>query len=160
MIDKHDANGRLTPVHKPVGYAAADDLARLELGYSCIDLFGEVVPHRSDMVPLYEHPAPTMASDVEEEQRAFERWAEARSYDMRQHPLHYLFLSAKTDAARQGWKAGRNYARRSRPSVTDEMVEAGLQHYSEGGCSGLADYERREVVRAVLEAALAAEERE
>ena len=40
--------------------------------------------------------------------------------------------------------------------VTEEMVEAGLQHYSEGGCSGLADYERKEVVRDILEAALSA----
>lgn len=39
-------------------------------------------------------------------------------------------------------------------TVTDEMVELGLQQYSEGGCSGLADYERREVVRAIIEAAM------
>lgn len=39
--------------------------------------------------------------------------------------------------------------------VTDEMVEAGVQYYAEGGCMGLADYERREVVRSILEAALA-----
>lgn len=37
--------------------------------------------------------------------------------------------------------------------ITNEMVEAGLQHYSEGGCCGLADYERREVVHAILTAA-------
>jgi hypothetical protein len=37
-------------------------------------------------------------------------------------------------------------------TITDEMVEAGLQHYSEGGCCGLDTNERREVVRAILEA--------
>lgn len=40
--------------------------------------------------------------------------------------------------------------------VTDEMVEAGLQHYSEGGCSGLDENERREVVESILNAAFAA----
>lgn len=39
--------------------------------------------------------------------------------------------------------------------ISDEMIEAGLQRYSEGGCSGLADYERREVVQDILEAAFA-----
>ena len=38
--------------------------------------------------------------------------------------------------------------------VSEEMIEAGLQHYSEGGCSGLADYERREVVKDILTAGM------
>ena len=38
--------------------------------------------------------------------------------------------------------------------VTDEMVEAGLANYAEGGCSGLDEQERREVVRNILEAAI------
>jgi hypothetical protein len=37
--------------------------------------------------------------------------------------------------------------------ITDEMVEAGLAQYSEGGCMGLDEGERREVVVAILEAA-------
>lgn len=37
--------------------------------------------------------------------------------------------------------------------ITDKMIEAGLQHYSEGGCVGLDTNERREVVRDILEAA-------
>lgn len=40
--------------------------------------------------------------------------------------------------------------------ITDEMVAAGVEHYSEGGCSGLDAYERQEVVRSILEAALTA----
>ncbi len=39
--------------------------------------------------------------------------------------------------------------------VTDAMIEAGLEYYAEGGCGGLADHERREVVEAIIEAALA-----
>lgn len=38
--------------------------------------------------------------------------------------------------------------------VSEEMIEAGLQHYSEGGCSGLAEYERREVVKDILTAGM------
>ena len=40
--------------------------------------------------------------------------------------------------------------------VTDEMVDAGLAEYAEGGCMGLDDRERREVVTAIIEAAAAA----
>ncbi|WP_052817683.1 hypothetical protein [Agrobacterium sp. SUL3] len=39
------------------------------------------------------------------EQQAFEAWAQGERYEMHQHPLHYLFLDPKTNAARQGWKA-------------------------------------------------------
>lgn len=44
------------------------------------------------------------------EQPAFEEWARAQGYDMTEHPLHYLFLDAKTDAARQGRAAGLKHA--------------------------------------------------
>lgn len=44
--------------------------------------------------------------------------------------------------------------------VTDAMVEAGLAEYSEGGCMGLDDRERREVVTAILHAALSSPEEE
>lgn len=40
------------------------------------------------------------------EQDAFETWAKSQHYNMDQHPLHWLFLNEKTNAARQGWKAG------------------------------------------------------
>lgn len=45
------------------------------------------------------------------EQDAFEAWASSRNYDMHEHPMHYLFLDPKTDAARMGWKAGIEHAR-------------------------------------------------
>ena len=44
------------------------------------------------------------------EQEAFEAWAQRERHNMEQHPLHYLFLDAETNAARQGWKAGLLYA--------------------------------------------------
>ncbi|NTE68387.1 hypothetical protein G6M85_22595 [Agrobacterium tumefaciens] len=45
------------------------------------------------------------------EELAFETWASSQHYDMHEHPLHYLFLDPKTDAARQGWKAALQYVR-------------------------------------------------
>jgi len=39
-------------------------------------------------------------------------------------------------------------------TITEEMIEAGLARYSEGGCSGLDDRERREVVADIIEAAM------
>lgn len=47
-----------------------------------------------------------------QEQRAFEAWASSHGYVMHEHPLHYLFMDPKTDAARQGWKAALQYARK------------------------------------------------
>ena len=40
--------------------------------------------------------------------------------------------------------------------VTDAMIAEGLNNYSEGGCMGLDENERREVVRNILEAGLSA----
>lgn len=40
------------------------------------------------------------------EQEAFEAWGKAERFDMSQHPLHYLFLNERTEAARRGWRAG------------------------------------------------------
>lgn len=47
-----------------------------------------------------------------EEQKAFEAWAKSQGLSMEQHPLHYLFLDPKTDAARDGWNAARRYMQR------------------------------------------------
>ncbi|KWT88038.1 hypothetical protein G6L26_007575 [Agrobacterium radiobacter] len=46
---------------------------------------------------------------MSEEQRAFESWAEGKRHDMSCHPLHYLFLNAETNAAREGWNAALRY---------------------------------------------------
>lgn len=55
----------------------------------------------------------TKLSDVLEpckvEHLKFEEWATAERYDMHEHPLHYLFMDSKTNAARKGWKAALRY---------------------------------------------------
>jgi hypothetical protein len=40
--------------------------------------------------------------------------------------------------------------------ISEKMIDAGLAHYAEGGCSGLDERERREVVTDILTAALSA----
>jgi hypothetical protein len=62
--------------------------------------------------------------------------------------VHWSKYVSKEEAAMDVW----NSMLRNAP--IDRMIETGLQNYSEGGCSGLSDYERREVVRAILEAVL------
>lgn len=44
------------------------------------------------------------------EQEAWEAWARVQRFDMSEHPMHYLFLNERTDAARQGWKGVLVYA--------------------------------------------------
>lgn len=53
---------------------------------------------------------PPQACDGKE-QIAFETWASGNRYDMHEHPLHYLFMDPKTNAARQGWNAALKYVR-------------------------------------------------
>ncbi|WP_256824349.1 hypothetical protein [Pseudomonas aeruginosa] len=45
------------------------------------------------------------------EQDAFEEWAKKEGLDTSCHPMHWLFLDAKTNSARQGWKAALRYVR-------------------------------------------------
>lgn len=71
-----------------------------------------------DVEPLYAHPTPAEGvrealralEPCEGEQYKFEEWAKGERYDMSEHPLHYLFLDSKTNAARKGWKAALRYA--------------------------------------------------
>ncbi|MCW0316217.1 hypothetical protein NB724_001368 [Pantoea ananatis] len=44
------------------------------------------------------------------EQCAFEAWAKGNGFDMREHPLHWLFLDEKTYAARQAWSECLRYS--------------------------------------------------
>jgi len=43
------------------------------------------------------------------EQEAFEKWAAHNRFNLSEHPLHYMFLDSKTDAARQAWKGALEY---------------------------------------------------
>lgn len=45
------------------------------------------------------------------EQEAFETWAKDQGLNMRQHPLHYLFLDKQTSIARRSWSAAITYCR-------------------------------------------------
>lgn len=70
--------------------------------------------------------------------------------------LGYFPKEAEAKAAAQA-----DYEQRIRSAIepagikiTDEMVERGLTQYSEGGCMGLDQRERREVVESILIAAL------
>jgi len=38
---------------------------------------------------------------------------------MHEHPLHYLFMNKRTDAARQAWKAAINYCRVALPETQE-----------------------------------------
>lgn len=67
---------------------------------SCLDAAGSEVPGWT----------PPQACDGKE-QYAFEAWAVSNSYDMNEHPLHYIFLDGKTNAARRGWSAALEYVR-------------------------------------------------
>ena len=58
------------------------------------------------------------------EQPAFEEWAASHRYDMHEHPLHYIFMDPKTDAARQGWNAALAYARRALPTPSKDNQNA------------------------------------
>ncbi|EPH1498290.1 hypothetical protein L4P04_006263 [Pseudomonas aeruginosa] len=66
--------------------------------------------------PLYAAPVAQAQHSVPDvcdskEQNAFEDWASKEGMNMERHPLHWLFLDAKTYSARQGWKAALKYAR-------------------------------------------------
>lgn len=54
------------------------------------------------------------------EQYAFEAWAKENHYDMNEHPLHYIFLDPKTNAARMGWNACIKYMRAALPAAAPD----------------------------------------
>jgi hypothetical protein len=58
----------------------------------------------------------------EGEQKAFETWARERGLCLDMHPLHYLFLDADTNLARQAWKAAMLAAAPQPPAVITPRV--------------------------------------
>ncbi|UVD32763.1 hypothetical protein [Pseudomonas phage PH826] len=66
-------------------------------------------------LPLYTAPSQAQHSVPDvcdgKEQDAFEEWAKKEGLDTSCHPMHWLFLDAKTNSARQGWKAALRYVR-------------------------------------------------
>ncbi len=67
----------------------------------------------------------------EGEQEHFESWAAKRGYAMHEHPLHYIFMDEKTNAARMGWKAGVAWAQ--------SLVQAALSSQTEVPGEGSRD---------------------
>lgn len=57
------------------------------------------------------------------EQEAFESWAERSAYDMSTHPIHWLFLNERTNAARQGWKAALVYVNEQATLTADQETK-------------------------------------
>lgn len=84
----------------------------------------------------------TMFANCNGEQKHFERWAIAQHYDMRAHPLHYVFLDPKTYAARQAWNGALEYVRAALKSTRPA---------SEGGEE--AAYAREVMLQEVLDGA-------
>jgi hypothetical protein len=79
-------------------------------------------------------PAVTTSEQVKEalepckiEHTKFEEWAASEGYDMHEHPLHYLFMDPKTNAARKGWKAALQYIAALSPSYIGTTGKPGEQ---------------------------------
>ncbi|MCU9189546.1 hypothetical protein OE414_15395 [Pseudomonas aeruginosa] len=72
-----------------------------------------------------QHSAPDVCDG--KEQNAFEEWARKEGLDTSCHPMHWLFLDAKTNSARQGWKAALRYVRAhiAAPSQAQHSVPEG-----------------------------------
>ncbi|HGQ7362553.1 TPA: hypothetical protein ACL1SB_005850 [Pseudomonas aeruginosa] len=72
-----------------------------------------------------QHSAPDVCDG--KEQDAFEEWARKEGLDTSCHPMHWLFLDAKTNSARQGWKAALRYVRAhiAAPSQAQHSVPDG-----------------------------------
>lgn len=72
-------------------------------------LYGPGIKLYAAPVAQAQHSVPDVCDG--KEQNAFEDWASKEGMNMERHPLHWLFLDAKTYSARQGWKAALKYAR-------------------------------------------------
>ena len=79
------------------------------------------------------------------EQEAWEAWARVQRFDMSEHPMHYLFLHERTDAARQGWKAGLVYAVEQMKQRV-HVVDAAPAQAQEDACPVLDDEWKRRML--------------
>jgi hypothetical protein len=127
-LDKADAIlALLNPNAEPANHATAerqpetvgDDRERMEAGSMKAIVTGDPASTHSTLPPQdggaeMEALRKAVAS-CQGEQKHFESWAIDAGYDMHQHPLHYLFLDSKTNAARVAWKAALRYAEAALP---------------------------------------------
>lgn len=109
-----------------VGYARNKELeplldpcqphgSHIYIGLDHPSLWAEEPPYEF-LTPLYTAPVAKAQHSVPDvcdgkEQDAFEEWARKEGLDTSCHPMHWLFLDAKTNSARQGWKAALRYVR-------------------------------------------------
>lgn len=92
-----DAEAAHTFIQQPPG---------LPLGWVVLRL-GNGAFAKPEAAPAPQVVVPTVCDGKEQE--AFEDWAKSQKYDMKTHPLHWLFLDRETYAARQGWAAAIRY---------------------------------------------------
>ncbi|MHC3950395.1 hypothetical protein ACIPJD_07850 [Pseudomonas aeruginosa] len=118
-------------------------------------------------IPLYAVPVAQAQHSVPDvcdgkEQDAFEEWARKEGLDTSCHPMHWLFLDAKTNSARQGWKAALRYVRahiaapaKAQHSVPEEVrtllsrAQCEIEHLAEcleNVCEDEEDFDVREDV--------------
>ncbi|UEM08564.1 hypothetical protein J4G43_027700 [Bradyrhizobium barranii subsp. barranii] len=90
----------MTLIHDWWHKSAVFDIWRAERAAKVADVSSDV-PQESQLTDVL--------ASCKGEHLKFEEWAAGEKYDMHEHPLHYLFIDAKTNAARQGWKAALRY---------------------------------------------------
>lgn len=72
-------------------------------------------------------PAPALTRNCDgKEQYAFEAWAKDHGMNMAEHPLHYLFIDPKTDAARQAWNECIRYCGETAALAVSDAAEGSL----------------------------------
>ncbi|HBO3356376.1 TPA: hypothetical protein L4S42_004220 [Pseudomonas aeruginosa] len=117
-----DANAKLAELEKqePINLqhmaVAADGELRWMTGRKIDNCELYAMPDFGQAPKLYAAPVAPVQHSVPDvcdgkEQDAFEEWATKQGMNMQCHPMHWLFLDAKTNSARQGWKAALKYAR-------------------------------------------------
>lgn len=134
---------KATPSTRAV-YIRRDQLQKAQIApYMC-----EVGPEpREDRMPLYAIPVATPSASLPIEnipglasdESAFIRWAEKEKYDTSSHPMFFVMVDEKTNAARMGWKAAMAHckAQLAAPSASPAMKNAEILQ----GCKeiGIAD---------------------
>lgn len=157
-----DLAGVARPGAEPYAYAVYfPDEARDELVHHLDDLLDDLTNCTHSITPLYttpqsSQPEPALAAQPGavgeiptvcdgKEQEAFEKWAVHNRFNLSEHPLHYLFLDPKTDAARQAWKGALEYVGRVLAAAPTEAKPPQARQ-------PLTDEQWNRVSRAALEA--------
>lgn len=111
-----------------------------ELGYACMSAADVIRLMGAELKAARQQAVPSICDG--KEQDAFEAWGAKQGMVMYTHPFHWLFLDAKTNAARNGWKGAIEYCRASlaAPQAAPQAVEAcevSGETYSSDGTSDI-----------------------